>query len=456
MKKLTFLLLLLSLSVMANLHQAPPDFIHQGKKAIFVDFQNAEYNIVFNKKKKSVKIVSTIEFEAQSTGYPIFDLKTEPSSVSINGLEAGNTLITDPDGLSNFRIANSIVTPGTYRLRIEHKLNKKAVKFGRKGVNSAFLIKDLTARKFLEQYLPTNFEYDQYKMVFNVRVKGTKKHHNVFANGNVEELSPNNIRVTYPDYYGSSSVFFHLVPKSRFWRMKRYHKSIDGREIPVLVYSNFTWRNKNLMKRALEVLKELEDDYGPWPHDQVLIYGTGLRGGMEYCGATATSLISLGHELQHGYFAKGLIPADGNSGWMDEAIASWRDKGHLRLEKPVEPRTNLGAHSVYKRNTDDRSYKVGRSFIGYLDYRVHSLDGKGMKPFLKWYFERKKYQTVTTQNFIDLLNEYTGDSFDADFLYYVMSEESSSKVTIPYRKSIHHGENPHHPQYSQEELQGLI
>ena len=79
---------------------------------------------------------------------------------------------------------------------------------------------------------------------------------------------------------------------------------------------------------------------------------------MEYPGATATSLRSLGHEMFHSYFAKGVIPADGNSGWMDEGLASWRDKGYQTLTHPGYDMFNLGAHSPYKRNTDKNSYKI--------------------------------------------------------------------------------------------------
>ena len=78
-------------------------------------------------------------------------------------------------------------------------------------------------------------------------------------------------------------------------------------------------------------MRELEQTYGPYPHEALLIYCTGnISGGMEYAGATMTSLEALGHEITHSWFARGVMPANGNAGWIDEAIARWRDRGYPR------------------------------------------------------------------------------------------------------------------------------
>ena len=82
----------------------------------------------------------------------------------------------------------------------------------------------------MEKYVPSNYEYDQYKMTFDVKILNSKVSHNVFANGDVTELAKNHIRIEYPQWYGSSSVFFHLVPKSRFVRYYLTYPSIDGRQ----------------------------------------------------------------------------------------------------------------------------------------------------------------------------------------------------------------------------------
>src|SRR5690606_15920392 len=131
----------------------------------------------------------------------------------------------------------------------------------------------------------------------------------------------------------ASSLFFHLVDEGKYPETKYSYTSINGNIIPITLYTRSSSQLKSYKEESLRVLKELEDTYGPWPHPSLIIYGAGL-GGMEYCGATMSSLSALGHELTHSYFARGVMPQNGNAGWIDEAIASWRDKGYQRNEKP--------------------------------------------------------------------------------------------------------------------------
>ena len=45
------------------------------------------------------------------------------------------------------------------------------------------------------------------------------------------------------------------------------------------------------------------------------------------------------------------MPADGNAGWIDEAIATWGDSGYLPSEKEPKNGVNMGARSPYARTT---------------------------------------------------------------------------------------------------------
>jgi hypothetical protein len=203
--------------------------------------------------------------------------------------------------------------------------------------------------------------------------------------------------------------------------------------------------------RTKKILRELERDYGPWPHPRLLIYGTKLSGGMEYVGATATSLISLGHELQHSYFAKGILPANGNSGWMDEGIASWRDKKHQSHSSPNYDGFNLGDHSIYTRKTDSNSYVKGRSFFAYMNFKLKQAGKRGLKDFLKIYFEKRKFTTVTTQDLISDLEEYSGLSLQADFDKYIFGKgynKGRSPAVEP--------NNPHHRNYTRKEINSML
>ena len=180
------------------------------------------------------------------------------------------------------------------------------------------------------------------------------------------------------------------------------------------------------------------------PHPSFIAYGRmpGV-GGMEHAGATATSFKALDHEMLHSYFAKGVMPANGNSGWIDEAIASWRDKGYQSNPTTGFTGSNLGAHSVYKRNTDDRAYGLGAAFMSYLDYKLHNSGG--LKAFLRGYFQTYKHQVITTEHFKNNLEFFSGLDLNDDFNTYIWGQTSADTEHL-------HEVNPHHLPISEEDL----
>lgn len=450
---LRLLLLALSLPTFAGLEQAPPNFDYEGTKAVFVDFTKAEYHLTFSNIKWTAASIANIEFYMPEDGYPIFDSVSNPTKVYVDGKEVDQELIDTPGGATKVRVVKSFTKKGMHYISIYSPI-ENGVWASLLGVSSGFFIRDLRGRRFLERYIPSNLEYDQYQMTFVVNVKHTLRSHRVFANGEIENLGKNSFRVTYPDHYTASSVFFHLAPIGKYKVLNFTFNSIDGRKIPVQIYSLYWLRNWFFKRKTVSVLKELEADYGPWPHPKVLIYGTKLMGGMEYVGAAETSYVSLGHELQHSYFAKGVTPANGNSGWMDEGIASWRDRGHQTHSEPDYFAFNLGNHNIYTRETDSNSYVKGRSFFSYIDYKLKDMGKTGLKDFLRGYQQKRMYTTVTTQDFISDLNNYSRNNFQADFDRYIFGKHPESQIkgrapaVDPY--------NPHHPEVTDEELESIL
>lgn len=454
MKKLLLTLLLTS-QAFAGIGQAPPSFTHNQKKAVWVDFTEAEYKIVYNAKKGTAIVNTTIKFDQAQEGYPLFDAKTTITDIRVDGVKSSQSLISSPGNITKVRLVGTKLAAGSHVMTLTSSIST-GVKFNLRkddwgNVSSAFFIRDLRDRMLLERYLPTNLEYDNYKMTIDAEVTETKRHHNVFANGAITQLTNNHYRIVFPDYYVSSSVYFHIVPVNKFVRWYLKYKSIDGRDIPVAIYSNNKANNKLAKDKAWKVMQELEADYGPWPHEQLVIYITGLSGGMEYAGATETSLRALGHELQHGYFAKGIHPANGNAGWMDEAIASWRDRGHQTIEIPFYKNANLGNQSAYTRKTDTRSYKYGRSFMAYMDFKLKAAGKKGLKDFLNLYAETRMHTSVTTEDFKSDIEKYSGLNLDADFKQFIYTE-GSSKLK---KKSREH-QNPFHPEITEEQLHSIL
>jgi hypothetical protein len=282
-----------------------------GGTAVFVDFKTAVYKLSYDVANKKAQYSVEISFEQNEIGKPIFDVVSKPKSVKIDGEFIMEQEVSTPSLETKVRIANKELAPGQYTMIIEGDITN-LVKFGADYVSAAHWTSDLEDRSYLENYLPTNLEYDQYSMTFNVEVTGTTKSHKIFANGKVQKsVGSNKFQINYPKHFTASSGFYHLTPSDSFKEFNFDYSSVDGRKIPVTIYGKENSSDFNLFPDSTkEVLKELEDDYGSFPHPQIVIYNSG-RGGMEYCGATMTEYWALHHELTHSYFARGIVPANG-------------------------------------------------------------------------------------------------------------------------------------------------
>lgn len=442
--------LILSNLCFANLQLAPPSFEIPEGNVVFIDIIKAKYKIIYDTKARKAFAESTITFRNAQAGLPLFDLVPNINSIELDGVATEQKLIKLPQTNGPARVVLQITAPGLHTLKTKHFI-KENTKFGwpRRKVNSGFFIVDLKARRFVEQYLPTNLEFDQFPVTIETKVTGTTRSHKLMANGKIMELARNHYKVTYPDFYTASSIYFHLFPTGKYKWTKNTYTSIDGREIDFTIYAKPLHSLRRYYKKTLRLFKELEADYGPWPYDSLLVFATGISGGMEWPGATTTTLGALDHEMLHSYFAKGVFPANGNSGWMDEGIASWRDYGYESWSQPSYGSINLGNHSLYQRNTDDRSYKVGRSFFNYINYKMQNMGG--LKPVLKRFFEKRKFTVVTTQDMIRDFEEFTGLNLQDDFDYYVFGMGTDREEYVSVEESLHQ-----HHQFTQEEINSLI
>ena len=444
MNKLTWMAgLLMAFSVQANLHLAPPTLSTSQGRAVFVDFIKVETSIQYDIDKRSTNAVSKIRFEQKENGMPIFDLVNTPAKIFLNN-ESLSSSTTSMDGVSTVRYLNKELAAGTYDLEIHNSFSTN-VAYASGEVKSAFWMSDLSDRRYIEQYLPTNLEFDQYQSDIEYKILGAEREHVIYTNGDVQEIAKNHWLVRYPEVYTASSYFLHITPKGVIPEQKAIFESIDGRKVPVTVYTQQS--TSRFMNATLEILKELERDYGAWPHAQVIIYGAG-SGGMEHCGATITSFSALGHELIHSYFARGVMPAHGNSGWVDEAIASWRDANYASYSSRSLSRTQMAAHSEYRRTTDRDAYTKGMRFIGYLNSKFNNQES--FKTFLRNFFTEQKFKPFKTEDFKNAIETYYNADVSDEFNTYIYG-----KSGVDAHKGLKQ-ENPFHPRLSAEQLMELL
>lgn len=445
-----FVVAFLSFQIVSADGLRPKDFVDsKGNKVTFVDFQEVQHQIQYNVTKQTADFVTTIVFVSTAEGAPVFDLVEEPMALELDGQKVSQVLMDSPDKSTKFRVAALVIKPGKHLLKVAGVI-KRNVEFSADGVKSGFWMTDLSDRGYTERYLPTNLEYDQYSTKIEAAISGTQKKHVLFTNGKTLSLRrSNSFSAIFPERFTTSSLFFHLGPEDAYETQTGVFVSKTGRAVPIGIYKQKGSLESldAFMKRAQSSLLELEGTYGPYLHPTVVIYAAG-SGGMEYCGATITSLSALSHELAHSWFARGVMPSNGNAGWLDEAITSWRDGGYKKVPSITGSRP-MADRGEYNRTTDDAAYGFGASFIGHLNALVPNfLD------FMKQMFAKKNFAPLTTEEFANDLSVFTGKDFTPLFKKHVYRSEADRARRIFRRAPA--VPNPYHPLLTEEQMRRLL
>lgn len=402
----------------AHTHAAPyfpKSFDVGNNKAVFADFQSAKYNITVDVKRQMVSVVSEIEFQTVERGQPVFDLITEPSSVVIDGHSSTAPRVQIPGSNENVRTINEITEVGPHKLIITHQLADAG--WSTTGVALGFFMSDYRdTTKFLEPYLPTSFEWDPYKMTIRTEVINSTTEHKLITNGSIQSIGTNSWLVEYPEYFTTSSLYFHLRELATLDIESFDITTSSGKVIPTIVYARKSdgVNLKSYKSRTIADIARLEKDFGPWPHNSLTVYVAG-DDGMEYAGAAIVTPNTLLHELTHSYFGRGVMPLNGRSGWIDEAIASWYS-GVPRVPRsiPNSPGVgNLANFDEYQRGTWGDGYGHGARLVAYLNFRAGN-EAKFI-PCLAEMVKNYLYAQINTTKFQKHIELCTGLDLKQDF-----------------------------------------
>jgi hypothetical protein len=124
------------------------------------------------------------------------------------------------------------------------------------------------------------------------------------------------------------------------------------------------------------------------------------------------------------------MPANGNAGWIDEAIATWRDNGYV--QRPPDPDrvpVNLAGFSPYMRHTPMDAYYYGSLLLSELDY-MFEQGGSGLRPMLSKLYLQKRRQQITTEYFKAFLEAESGQDFGPMFSRFVYGQKPDKFLTF--------------------------
>lgn len=403
-------------------------FQSEGKVFAPANFQYQSLTMTFDVGNRSFRGESLIHFRTTDKGRPFFQLDGTITSARLNGETVEVESISDPDGLNNKYVSISKELPASQYAVLEIEYAEPTGKFGWESGGLAFLtdMTDLSPGRFFETWAPVGFEDDSFSLNLKLRIENSELTHQLFSNGRITRLSTHEWAVSFPEHFTASSFYVHLTLRPLVVR----EFVVQGleRNIPVLVYSSDATLADKAAEKLPALFSELEIDFGPYAHPSFVAYIHPGGGGMEYSGATITSLSALGHELFHSWFARGVMPAEGRSGWIDEALASWRDNGYFQASSLLQrPPTVLASFSPFRRSTPSNCYKDGRQMIAELD-RLLAESG-GMKKLMRAFYERYRHRLVTTEEFAKFLELKTGVFVSPFFDRYIYGHGQSSATS---------------------------
>jgi hypothetical protein len=116
----------------------------------------------------------------------------------------------------------------------------------------------------------------------------------------------------------------------------------------------------------------------------------------------------LRHELIHSWWGRGVFPANGEAGWIDEGLTYWYQHGR-RQRLPgwlasyvADPDGDeLRAASVMQQHTNSTGWDYGYAFVVQLEQliRSHPESPEGLAPVMRELFAEYRHRSLTVADF---------------------------------------------------------
>jgi predicted small lipoprotein YifL len=221
----------------------------------------------------------------------------------------------------------------------------------------------------------------------------------------------------------SYTVMFHLAPARTHALSDRRIRGVDVR---VLAPTGGVTAEEAFA--TLDPwLAELQGALGPFPMPRGLsVVLTQTGGGMEYYGATTTSLRALRHEVFHMYFACSTVARTYRDSWWDEAIDMWYELSADPAYAPIDPgyRSDIvSGRSAVAVGFDRRAYDQGSRIMQAVAAEMGGRER--MVRFLRELHARRSFDPFTTWDLADEIRAASGVDVRERFRLWLYSSPAS-------------------------------
>lgn len=385
-----------------------------------MDVSAVEATLSFDCRVRVARAETVMRFTQSDRG-GVFDLRQDIESAELDGSPLDvSALAPTTDGVRNVPLRMDS-GPGEHELRLRYALELPQTTdplpvgwtTNQPGVVFDLWMSDLHPGRYLESWIPAPLCHDRFALTVNLEISGTSLPHAVFANG---DYTANG--VSYPAEFTSLSPMLVIAPESRV-----EVEDAGGTTVAKLAGPEIDLGQCHALIR--ECLDHNNAVFGEYAFgDSFLAYIWGTTRGMEYDGATTSSVGALEHEVFHSWFGRGVKPATANDGWIDEAFCVWYTAGPPRERRfalpfdPSEPPVMLCPPGPFDRYTPREAYTAGPRFFGGVAALLGGPDGL-IETMAALYLERR------------------GGFLSTDDLKYVLSKAAGQDLTWAFDRWVH-------------------
>lgn len=376
---------------------APGPKVVDGLTAVPIHIDQVTGTMVFNGSSKTASCTAVLQFTVgPDGGYPFFDLRQTISTAKLDGVSFPVADLDHhdfgggPD--SELRVIEQWLAAGTshtleltYALGTPQAPNARAIIWEPSSarLSFSFHLSDLNPSRYLESWLPSNLLFDNFPVSLEVQLTNTSHAHTLLSNGAVTSLGSNHWQVEFPAAFASCSPLLLIEASDRVVTHTATVAIGGGTNLTLELMKRATDTSLDLATEASTLAGYLTDYHtgiGAYMHGNrfVAYLTSGSTHSMEYDGGTTSSLSALRHEVFHSWWARGMLPARGADGWLDEAFTTWNTGAGAYGSTPLDmtaPPLALWVNNPFKRKTHGSSYGNGSAvFAGIAaDIGVNSL-----------------------------------------------------------------------------------
>jgi hypothetical protein len=320
---------------------APRPTTAAGRRIVAPTVERIHATLRFDAEAREASGEATVDFSGGSSkGCPALDLRQDLEWVRLDGqdLKPGDFSPVDLGGGedADVRVLDVPVDAGSrHRLEVGYKIGTPSARdaeplaWADGGIHFDLYMSDLNPGRYLEMWIPAPLIHNRFALNVELEILNTDRPHTVIANtaGIDGERGGRRWTVCYPAHFTALSPMLVVGP-TELVEIRKSALSLPNRERSLsLSCARLAEADADLAAVEADVRSWLiynASRYDPWVHGDIftaVVWASGR--GMEYDGATTSSVAALEHEVFHSWFGRGVKPARAGDGWIDEAWTTW-------------------------------------------------------------------------------------------------------------------------------------